>query len=156
MTKKFTQAEITESLNCALKLLAEKDSHLFQVNANERSISHKLAMHLEQDDEFQEFDIDCEYNRDSRDPKRASGKLIYPDIIIHKRGEPVNILALEIKKKSTASKERSEKDASKLCSLIDEHQYQHAAYIILPDAIYDEASVIWLHKESISLVNQKK
>jgi hypothetical protein len=45
-----------------------EDYNLLKFNASERSISHKLATYLER--EFEDWDIDCEYNRIRDFPKR--------------------------------------------------------------------------------------
>lgn len=91
----------------------EYDSFLLKENANERSITHKLAEYLQQ--EFIDWNVDCEYNRmvngDSNDPKRihlpvedvrsndTEAKTVFPDIIIHKRNKRKNLLVIEVKKK---------------------------------------------------------
>lgn len=52
-----------------LRLLAE-DAYLFEADANERSISHRLALYLEE--EFPGWNVDCEYNRDQHEPNGYS------------------------------------------------------------------------------------
>ena len=73
-------------------LKAEGD--LLQLNANERSITHKLAEYLQR--EFSDWNVDCEYNRLGAAIKRLpapeaigsddeDGRTIFPDIIVHRR-----------------------------------------------------------------------
>jgi hypothetical protein len=112
------------------------DRYLLEVDANERSISHRLALYLE--DEFPGWHVDCEYNRDGHDPKRLQlepdtvlsdddqGKTVFPDIIVHKRGQVQNLLAIEIKKDSGES---SKHDLEKLAGLRKQLGYTHALSI---------------------------
>ena len=92
---------------------------LLEIDANERTMTHKLAEYLQQ--EFQEWDVDCEYNRKMkglkklpRPPNNFSGldfwhdtdaKTIFPDIIVHKRMSDENLLVIEAKKSSSVIKE---------------------------------------------------
>lgn len=80
----------------AFRKLMKIDSYLLQVDANERSISYRLGLHLQSF--FTDWDVDCEYNRDGVEPKRigyldlhpdgaedAEARTVFPDIIVHKR-----------------------------------------------------------------------
>lgn len=94
----------------ALHILVERDSYLFENNLSERCITARLAMYLQ--NAFQEFSVDVEYNRKGHEPKalkklpQECGKqtkdgefLVFPDIIVHRRGpEGPNLLAIELKK----------------------------------------------------------
>lgn len=44
-----------------LKKLRESDFQLLEINVNERTISHKLAEHLQKN--IVDLSVDCEYNR---------------------------------------------------------------------------------------------
>jgi hypothetical protein len=105
----------------ALEELLHEEFELFDLDANERSITHMLAKHLEP--WFPGYSVDCEYNRDGIDPKAlilggtcqapvnwdltegdiGEGKTVYPDIIVHKRGTAENLLVVEAKKSSNKS-----------------------------------------------------
>ncbi len=138
----------------AVALLFKKDLYLLRVNANERSISHRLALYLEQ--EFPDWDVDCEYNRDEIDPKRLNlnpesvelddveGTTVYPDIIVHNRGETSNHLAIEIKKDSGDSA----KDLQKLQALRSQLNYTHALFLRFSTG--SDAGVKQLSWESVS------
>lgn len=108
-------AEVTRRLEHALRAFYERDRYLLAVDANERSISHKIAEHLQP--EFVDWNVDCEYNRDGHDPKvltslprddgpEGTGSRVFPDIIVHRRGQAGpegNLLVIEVKKSLDAS-----------------------------------------------------
>ncbi len=50
--------------------VCEKDKHLLEINANERSITHRLAVYIEKHFEGSGYHVDCESNRANRLPKR--------------------------------------------------------------------------------------
>jgi hypothetical protein len=87
---------------------------LFALHANERSITHRLAVYLEEP--FTGWNVDCEYSRIGEDRsvyKRLllpsaenvthfdmDGSRVYPDIVIHHRGQNQpsdNLLVIEAK-----------------------------------------------------------
>jgi hypothetical protein len=105
-----------------------RETHLLEKDLGERSLTHRLAVSLER--QFPEWDVDCDYNRlgertwrlpkasiVSTDDERA--KSIYPDIVVHHRDIPENLLAIEVRK---ASNDQSlEHDRHKLRGLTDPH-----------------------------------
>lgn len=97
----------------ALNLFIEKDSQsLLQVDIYEPTISHRIAVYLE--GLFPDHNVDCEYNNNLQDRKKTSNRKFRPDIIIHKRLEKNNNLAIiEIKKHGKKSKP-ARKDIKKL------------------------------------------
>lgn len=111
-------------VRAALAAFFEEDHALLQVVASERSISHKLAEHLQR--QFPELKVDCEYNRHGNDVKRlqypCNGRIqendleartVFPDIIVHRRQvDESNLLVVEIKKAN--SRENIDCDAAKL------------------------------------------
>lgn len=84
----------------------KNDYHLIEYDAHEQSMSARIAHYLigliEGKDGFDEINIDCEYNKNEKDPKRVGGRTQYsdrPDIIAHKRGKnEKNKFVIEIKK----------------------------------------------------------
>lgn len=89
-------SEILEAAASAIETFVESEHELFTVDVNERSLSARLAIHLQH--RFPEWDVDCEYNRLGDRIKRLpqpgetrtddpQGRTIYPDIIAHRRGE---------------------------------------------------------------------
>ena len=102
---------LKQKMEIALKKLSGQDLFLIQANTNERTISHKLAEYLQ--DEFSDWNVDCEYNRHGNEVKRielptnninwddTEAKTVFPDIVVHKRNsDRNNLLIIEIKKSS--------------------------------------------------------
>lgn len=110
---KYEFNDIKRKVKSSINKLKEYDSFLLKENVNERSITHKLAEYLQQ--EFKDWNVDCEYNRmvngDSNDPKTihipvkdiksndTEAKTVFPDIIIHNRTKRENLVVIEVKKK---------------------------------------------------------
>ncbi len=106
---------------------------LLEVDASEKSITHKFAQLLEQElhrVHLADWDVDCEYNRHGKNSGRpkeitairsqflefaknltknealdlsldpdSHGSQIFPDIIVHRRTLPMNLLVIEAKKR---------------------------------------------------------
>jgi hypothetical protein len=148
MPEVVTSAKIWQCWEVGVARLLSNDRHLLEIDASERAISHRLGMYLA--NEFDRWDVDCEYNRMGRDIRKkclntykellqAEGlqlkvqeqrARIYPDIIVHRRGiegREANLLAVEIKKSSNKIDRRY--DLLKLQSLRQELGYQYAAFL---------------------------
>jgi hypothetical protein len=120
---------IAEPVHAAIRKLFERDAFLLRNNVNERTISHRLAMYMQEG--FPDWDVDCEYNRNHDNPKRiplprttvqsddVNARTVFPDIIVHNRNTDENLLVVEIKK--TTNPEKSAEDLEKL--------YTHALFI---------------------------
>lgn len=141
----FRIEQIKEKVNKAVNLLLKNDLFLLEKNVNERSVSHKLAEYLQQ--QFQEFSVDCEYNRmkdknmdtefitkklnfdiESLISNDTTAKTVYPDIIIHHRGTGNNLLVIEVKK--TINKSTKNFDFKKLNAFRSKPlQYKFGLYI---------------------------
>jgi hypothetical protein len=123
----------------AYEALLKHDQVLLVLDANERSITHKLAEHLQA--KFLDWNVDCEYNRDGALPKRlvgtkettstddTDGRTVFPDVIVHHRGTSDNLLVIEAKKSSTVG---VGDDVKKLQAYKAEHGYQFAFSIVFP------------------------
>lgn len=134
----LSEKDIRKLIERAYKMLIEKDGHLLKVDANERSITHRLAIHLES--VFPGYNVDCEYNRNGIDPKilknfkkkidsdDTSGTTVYPDIIIHHRGENSNFIVIEAKKTSN----KGDSDKEKLVIYKKELFYKYAYFVRFP------------------------
>lgn len=139
--------QIKRRIDVALALLKINDNYLLKNDVNERSITHKFAIYLEQ--VFgREFDVDCEYNKDIIGEDRIKrlyfsnreGTIkysdVYPDIIVHKRGRrDHNLLVVELKK-STRSMEEIRHDLEKVKCYTEDNglnqlAYQYGAFIKL-------------------------
>ena len=124
----------------------DSDLKIIRANANERTLCGRLSIHmhclLHEYDCLKGYYVDVEYNR-KHGPgdyyvdvgyNRKQGEIktisykdgeivkITSDIILHSRGEPVqlhNLIAIEMKK-STQSKESKDKDRKRLKALTEE------------------------------------
>jgi len=134
----MTKEEIENHLNLALDALFAIDHYLLSVDSSERSISHRLAIHLAQ--QLSGYDVDCEYNRDGFDVKRlhfeqrhandddVEAVTVFPDIIVHQRGtNEQNMLAVEMKKGSSTVP--PDYDIKKLKAFRQELNYMFAVHV---------------------------
>lgn len=116
------------------------DRYLLNVNANERSLTHRIGMYLQ--DQFDNYDVDCEYNRDKHEPKElhieqeesdereGNATTVYPDIIVHRRGSnDDNLLVIEFKKSSSTV--NNGRDMNKLHAYKKELHYRFALFVEL-------------------------
>lgn len=108
--------ELENKIDRAIKCLYKDDSFLIKNNLNERTITYRLAVYLQL--EFPEYHVDCEYNRmvggnmnqeyitkklelhiEEIKSDDTGAKSVFPDIIIHLRGnDKNNLLVIEVKK----------------------------------------------------------
>ena len=140
---KESEESIKEKLNKAIDSLVREDFKLFTLDVNERSICHRLALYLEP--YFPGWNIDCEYNRDRSTSKKlkslayrmdialikideTDGPTVFPDIIVHRRGNNDNLLVIEMKKTSYGN-EREEFDRCKLVAFKTDLNYQFTALV---------------------------
>jgi len=126
-----------EAVRRALCDLLERDNRLLCIDANERSITFRFAMYLQI--HMQGWEIDCEFNRDSVEPKKLGhlglypdseddeAKTVFPDVIAHRRGTKENLLVLEFKK-STSRIDR-QIDRQKLLGYKRQLGYAHALFV---------------------------
>ncbi|MHA1372416.1 MAG: hypothetical protein ACTSRA_22170 [Promethearchaeota archaeon] len=127
--------EVEYNVEKALANFLKKDKYLLLNNLNERTISHKLAEHLQK--EFSNWDVDCEYNRNIDRIKKihpeqiksndTNAVTVYPDIIIHHRNTEDNLLIIEIKK--DASPADKENDIKKIDTFMKELNYTFGLFI---------------------------
>ncbi len=133
------RAQIEDALNRAIDRFVECDSHLLAADVNERSMSHRIAIYLEQ--EIPGYNVDCEYNRDRFDIKRLQleppltsaendeAVTVFPDIIVHRRGNnDHNLLVVEMKKAAAGTDLAY--DCQKLRAFRRELKYTWAAHLI--------------------------
>lgn len=152
----LTLSDLKGCLVNAVRELQTQDKDLLNLNANERSLTHRLAIYLERQinflqNESTKWTVDCEYNRDNSDPKRMTfglsnelisthdlmAKTVYPDIIVHRRGQSGrenNFAVFEVKKINSSEDTSTEAlhDFEKLkafTSASQEFQYQYGFYL---------------------------
>lgn len=142
-----------EAVLRALRDLLQCDSRLLHIDANERSITFRFAMHLQV--YLPDWEVDCEFNRDGVEPKRLGhlelypdsedeeAKTVFPDVIAHRRGTTQNFLVLEFKK-STSHVNR-EIDRRKLLGYKQQLGYAHALFIeVGTDGQANIAALEWM------------
>jgi len=163
----LSKEQVQQCLNGALDTLYEKDIFLIEQDVNERSITHFLAVHLQAEIDPLEngWNVDCEYNRvgtqelgeehivkrlqlppEGRTPSDSDteAKTVFPDIIVHHRGEAGsehNLLVIEVKKGPKVDPY----DTLKLKGYVREFRYQYGAQLNL-GLDHGNVSVSWLPK----------
>ncbi|WP_151147699.1 hypothetical protein [Haloarcula sp. CBA1131] len=114
------------------------ESFLLQNNVHERSIVHKFAAYLQQefDNEVgdEEVVVDCEYNRENHGDTKTLPKpqedneedQIYPDVIVHKRGNhSKNLLVIEAKKETNKDNFKSDKKRLRILTNDGDHNKRY-------------------------------
>lgn len=131
---------VMQKLKIAINELIDKDSFLFHADANERSITHKLAEYIQL--QFQNWNVDCEYNRNGHGDTKtldlpishltsedAEARTVFPDIIVHQRGTNDNLLVIEVKKSN--NRLGTSEDIKKLMAFKSQLNYQNAVSILI-------------------------
>jgi hypothetical protein len=138
------QAVIQTELNKVITALTElyaRETFLFENDLGERTLTHRLAVYVEK--QFPGWDVDCDYDRLGERTLRLPhgtivstddhlGKSIYPDIVVHQREIPRNLLAIEVRK--AGNHQPPEHDRHKLRALTDPHlwfAYAIGFYLVL-------------------------
>src|SRR6185437_16901230 len=125
------RAEVEAELDKVVRALREffvRETHLLDKDFGERVLTHRFAVHLE--NQFAGWDVDCDYNRLGERrlklPKASivstdddSGKSVFPDIVVHRRTVPENLLAIELRK--AINHQPVEHDRHKLRAMTDPH-----------------------------------
>jgi hypothetical protein len=125
----------------ALQEFYARESFLFEHDLGERTLTHRLAVHLES--QFSGWEVDCDYDRLGERTLRLPhgtiistddhlSKSIYPDIVVHQRAVPNNLVAVEVRK--AANHQSPEHDRHKLRALTDPHlwfAYWIGVYLVL-------------------------
>lgn len=112
----------------ALQEFYAREAFLLEKDLGERTLTHRLAVHCEK--QFSGWDVDCDFNRLGERTLRLPhgtivstddhlGKSVYPDIVVHQREIPNNLLAIEVRKAS--NHQPLEHDQHKLQALTDPH-----------------------------------
>lgn len=150
------QVLIKSALRKAVEQLVAEDADLLEVSASERSICHRLAVHLSKQPEFQGWNVDCEFNRDGRVPKALGvGKgrrRVFPDIIVHRRGaNGPNLLVLEMKIGSS----RTARDEEKVRLYIQEFGYKVGLSIVVPKSAHRTFKLKWYAANTVNPVTEE-
>jgi hypothetical protein len=154
------QTELTKVV-AGLGEFYARETFLFAKDLGERTLTHRLAVHLER--QFPGWEVDCDYNRLGERTLRlphgsivstddALGKSIYPDIVVHQREIPNNLFAIEVRK--SANHQPPEHDRHKLRALTDPHlwfAYWIGVYLVLgKNGVVSEVYVAGLIDQPLS------
>src|SRR4051812_16646191 len=121
------QTELNKVI-AALRDFYAHEAFLFAKDVGERAITHRFAVHLEK--QFSGWSVDCNYDRLGERTLHLPhgtiistddhlGKSIYPDVVVHQREIPNNLLTIEVRK--SANHQPLEHDQHKLQALTDPH-----------------------------------
>ncbi len=146
----MTHEALKDALEKALQLFLKHDRHLIDVRSSERSVCHRVALHLANILASKEYDVDCEYNRNGNIPKRLiaistnGNDCVYPDIIVHKRGTSKNLLVIEAKYEN----EDHGRDEEKIKSYLEEMNYRHGVILKIPSSENHTFDTQWWYKDN--------
>ena len=118
-----------------------QETFLLEKDLGERALTHRLAVYLEK--QFPGWQVDCDYDRLGERTLRLPrgsivstddhlSKSIFPDIVVHQRDIPNNLLAIEVRK--STNHQPPEHDQHKLRALTDPHlwfAYAIGVYLVL-------------------------
>jgi hypothetical protein len=133
----MTETGVEDALGVALARLISEDAYLLEIDAGERTVCARLAMYLQ--DVFPDAHVDVEYNRHEAATKRlenigrcgSSAARVYPDIIVHRRGnDDGNLLVIEAKLSTNGTSRDC--DRAKLEGFVEEYGYRYALLLDLP------------------------
>ncbi|AVQ23730.1 hypothetical protein LDK18_06020 [Fusobacterium nucleatum subsp. nucleatum ATCC 23726] len=126
--------ELIDIFEKAKNEFLEKEKTIIKNDTNERTLTQRLAFYLElqlrKNIKYENYSVDCEYNRKEEDIKRlkfgknTDKKEIYPDIIVHQRKIKNNLIAIEMKKTTSRNTDKI-KDIEKLEALTDRKNGYH-------------------------------
>ena len=105
-----------------------REVYLLEKDVGERALTHRLAVYVER--QFAGWEVDCEFDRLGERTLRLPrgtivstddhlSKSVYPDIVVHQRDIPNNLVAIEVRKAS--NHQPPEHDQHKLRALTDPH-----------------------------------
>lgn len=156
MIKDENKEKLTEELIDIFKKakneFLEKEKTIIKNDTNERTLTQRLAFYLElqlrKNKKYENYSVDCEYNRKEEDIKRlkfgknTDKKEIYPDIIVHQRKIKNNLIAIEMKKTTSRNTDKI-KDIEKLEALTDrKNDYHYTLGIYFELDITDNNNII--------------
>jgi hypothetical protein len=164
------RARLQADILSALNWVYSKDRELLSDNIDvcERSLMHRFIHYFMgivesgKDGFYDDLHVDGEYNRHGIAPKRLLDSLIFPDVIVHKRGDDSNNLCvIEFKKSFTVSGKRRlpktiSRDIEKLQNMTipkesgGEFGYQWGVHIIFQvesgNDTFTGVKMKWFHK----------
>ena len=146
--KKLTE-ELIDIFEKAKNEFLEKEKAIIKNDTNERTLTQRLAFYLKlqlrKNIKYENYSVDCEYNRKEEDIKRlkfgknTDKKEIYPDIIVHQRKIKDNLIVIEMKKSTSNNKDCKEKDRERLKIMTDLNEPNNFNYTL---GVYFEVDTI--------------
>jgi hypothetical protein len=100
---------------------------IFPRSVNEVTLTAALAHYVRE--EFRQWNVDAEYNRSRDDVKKLKGKIVKPDIIVHRRQRRDNLLVIEAKKATNRRGVVEDKRRLQDFHGDQEYQYQHCGFL---------------------------
>ncbi len=151
----YTRKQVRGIINESIDLLFKQDKILLtrEYNISERTVCHRLALHIQTVIDNPNLNVDIEYNRmqekygNGQDVGEAIAKrfdwekadegssYVNPDIIVHKRDTPENLIEIEVKMVWKNGKKKY--DYQKINEYISQLNYQHGIYIELSNVRKD-------------------
>ena len=150
--KEKLSKELIDIFERAKNEFLEKEKDIIKNDTNERTLTQRLAFYLElqlrKNIKYENYSVDCEYNRKEEDIKRlkfgknTDKKEIYPDIIVYQRKIKNNLIAIEMKKTTSRNTDKI-KDIEKLEALTDrKNDYHYTLGIYFELDITDNNNII--------------
>ena len=108
-----------------LEMFYTRESLLVKYKVAERALTHKLAEYLQM--LFCGYNVDCEYNKvGDGEPKRVEALVgvVFPDIIVHRRGKDRNLLVVEAKTEWGGASQNEDFEKLKALTTSTDYKYQ--------------------------------
>ena len=144
-------------IKLALDKLYNDDSYLFNIDTSskikkhvgERAIVFRFGLYFQQEldkyEFFNDFKLDCEYNRNGVVPKRLppEGNLRNPDLILHQQGNNNhNLLVIEFKGWWNDKQEDDERKIKKMISKEGQYQYREGYTVLFGKNSAEVTSIV--------------
>ena len=147
MEKSKKVEKVFEYVKDSLKKFYENDKILIEKGVCERSCVFRIGIYLNEiisvDNELKEINVDSEYNRNCNDIKKIlmennDGNRIFPDLLIHERGNHnQNLVVIEFKKENNSNNDNDIKKLIEFTNLQGSYKYELGLFIKLYDS-YDK------------------
>lgn len=125
--------ELKSLVDEALNKLYYQDPELMECAVNERSIVFRFGLYLAKllsDSSFNDYHLDCEYNRNMGKTKRTTNfpAGVIPDVLLHRRNSnDENILVLEFKGYwNKSDRDNDHKKIIDFTNQADDNMYKYA------------------------------
>lgn len=130
----YAHDQVRSKLASAVRSLYSRDLKLFQLGVGEPNITARLASYVQE--EFSDWDVDAEYDRRADLVKKLAWNPlnpgqpleVEPDISVHVREEPLNLLVIEAKLVGRGS---SRNDLNKLRAFTSQAEFGYLYGVFL-------------------------